>query len=501
MLVVISDLHFTDGSCGASLAAGACDLLVERLEDLAVRASWRASGNYQPLDRIDVLLLGDTLDLLQSTRWLQSRVRPWSNLHTAEGAALLRTLLGDVLRHNETALTLLRACGSEEGIAVPPADRQGRPAARAVPQKVPVNLHYAVGEHDWLLHMPGPAFDAMRQMVNRALGMSGAAESPFPHDPAEDERLGEVLLRHRAVARHGDQFDAVGFSGRRDQASLTDALLIELLVPFVDQTRRELSGELPPALSSGLAELSQVRPLLLMPVWLDALLDRTCPAAALRHKIQRQWDRAADRLLALDALRAGSLTERQGLMTDLANLLKFNRRPTGSWAAATGQWCQANGVPMGSLAAQALAERDFRNRRAKHVVYGHTHVAETAALEISSAGAFSLPQMYFNTGTWQRVYQPTRLAPGPQDFIASESFNLVMIYHGDERGGRGFETWSGSLGVASAQAMRRLDAGRLDAAAGGTPAQSPQTAATVPGHGPHFTAPAVWTTNVSSSTT
>ncbi len=283
-----------------------CELLLERLEDLAVRASWRASGIYQPLERIDILLLGDTLDLLHSTRWLQSRVRPWNNLHTAEGAALLRTLLGDILRHNETALALLRTCGSEEGITVPPADRQGRPAARAVPQKVPLNLHYAVGEHDWLLHMPGPAFDAMRQMVTRSFGLSGAAEIPFPHELAEDERLGEVLVRHRVVARHGDQFDPISFSGRRDQPSLTDALLIELLIPFVDQVTRELSSELPPALSSGLAELSQVRPLLLMPVWLDALLDRTCPAAALRHKIQRQWDRAADRLLALDALRAAA---------------------------------------------------------------------------------------------------------------------------------------------------------------------------------------------------
>ncbi len=195
------------------------------------------------------------------------------------------------------------------------------------------------------------------------------------------------------------------------------------------------------------------------------------------------------------------MSERQGLTTDLANILKFNRRPTGNWAAAADQWCQANGVLRGSLAAQALAERDFRNRAPKHVVYGHTHAAEAAALEISSAGAFSLPQMYFNAGTWQRVYQPTRLAPGPQDFIASESFNLVVIYHGDERGGRGFETWSGSLGVAPAQTLRRLDAGRLDAAAAGPPIQAPQTASTVPGHGPHFAAPAVWTTDVSSSTT
>lgn len=491
MLVLISDLHLTDGSCGSSLSGRACELLLERIEELAVRASWRASGVYQPLERIDVVLLGDTLDLLQSTQWLQTRVRPWSNLHSAEGAAFLRALVTDILRHNEAALAVLRGNATEGGIPLVPADRYGRPAAGAAPQIVPLKIHYVVGEHDWPLHLVGPAFDVLRQSVAMSLGLASGGDGPFASEPADDQRLAEILGRHRAVARHGDQFDQLSFSGSRDQPSLADVLLIELVLPFVEQVRREFSADLPPAVHQGLSELGQVRPLPLMSVWLDALLDRACPSAALRSKIQRHWDRAADRMLALDVVRSGNLCERHGVAAGLAGLLKFNRRPTGNWATAVREWCQANEVCGGSLAMQALAEHDFRNRRAKYVVYGHTHQADMAALENSAAGGFALPQLYFNTGTWQRVHRPTQLAPGPQEFIASESFNLVTVYQGDERGGRGYETWSANLGLSPVQTLRRVDT----PAAAAAQSQPPATGLH---HGPHFT-PAVWTTNVSSS--
>lgn len=492
MLVLISDLHLTDGSCGSSLSPQTCEMLVERIEELAVRASWRANGVYQPLDRIDLVLLGDTLDLLQSTQWLQARVRPWANLNSTEGAALLRSLVTDILRHNEAALAVLRGSATEGGIPLLPADRYGRPASGSTPQIVPLKLHYVVGEHDWLLHLAGPAFDVLRQMVGLSLGLMSATDGPFASDPADDQRLAEILGRHRAVVRHGDQFDELSFSGSRDQASLTDVLLVELVMPFVDQVRREFATDLPPAVQQGLADMGQLRPLPLLPVWLDALLDRACPSAALRSKIQRHWDRAVDRMFGLDIVRAGNLCSRQSVISGLAGLLKFNRRPAGSWTAAIRDWCLANEVCNGSLAAYALAEHDFRNRRAKYVVYGHTHQTDTMALENSAAGGFALSQMYFNTGTWQRVHRPTQIAPGPQEFVASETFNVVTLYQGDERGGRGYETWSANLGMSPTQTVRRVDTPAAAAA-------QPSSAVMGLHHGPHF-APAVWTTNVSSST-
>src|SRR5215813_6457245 len=79
MLAIISDLHISDGTTGTNLPTGAMDLVCERLCDLAWRASWRADGCYRPIDRIDLVLLGDVLDITSSRRWLASPCRPWDD--------------------------------------------------------------------------------------------------------------------------------------------------------------------------------------------------------------------------------------------------------------------------------------------------------------------------------------------------------------------------------------------------------------------------------------
>src|SRR5688500_7507265 len=80
MLVIISDLHLTDGTIGESLPPGAFQIFAERLRELAESASWRADGSYRPVERIDLILLGDMLDAIRSAHWgTQEQVRPWSD--------------------------------------------------------------------------------------------------------------------------------------------------------------------------------------------------------------------------------------------------------------------------------------------------------------------------------------------------------------------------------------------------------------------------------------
>jgi len=50
MLVVISDLHLTDGSATSTLHPGAMHLFIQQMRDLAERAGWRTNGRYQPID-------------------------------------------------------------------------------------------------------------------------------------------------------------------------------------------------------------------------------------------------------------------------------------------------------------------------------------------------------------------------------------------------------------------------------------------------------------------
>src|SRR6266849_1591142 len=81
MLVIISDLHLTDGTSGETIRSGAFKAFRERFRDLAYDASWRSDAKYVPIERMDLVLLGDILDVIRSTRWCQasSDVRPWGN--------------------------------------------------------------------------------------------------------------------------------------------------------------------------------------------------------------------------------------------------------------------------------------------------------------------------------------------------------------------------------------------------------------------------------------
>jgi hypothetical protein len=480
MLVIISDLHLTDGTSGATISAGAFQLLAERIADLALRASWRADGGYRPLDRIDLLLLGDVLDVIRSTRWLTGAARPWDDPHAPETVAMITDITRDILRHNAESFAALRSLAQEGAIRVPSADPSRGPETSAEGRPVPVHIHYMVGNHDWFFHVRGGHYDALRQMVCRHLGLSNPHDQPFPHDPRESDELLEVLRRHKTFARHGDIYDPFNFEGDRDASSLGDAVVIELLGRFSARVESELADELPDAALLGLREIDNIRPLVMAPVWIEGLLERTCPYPAMRNQVKKVWDELADEFLELPMVRRRDGWNPADAVDGLQRALKFSRRAPVGWASWIAGWLSE--LRGGGLYRRALAERDFRNRRAKHIVYGHTHQAESVPLDASFGEGYVLNQVYFNSGTWRRVHRPTQLAPGEHEFIPSEAMTYLAFFQGDERDGRPYESWTGMLATQPPQRARhRVDSGTSAYAAGQSiPASG------VPGGGPHF---------------
>ena len=90
-------------------------------------------------------------------------------------------------------------------------------------------------------------------------------------------------------------------------------------------------------------------------------------------------------------------------------------------------------------------------------------------LDASYAEGYVLNQVYFNSGTWRRVHRQTELAPGEHEFIASDVMTYLAFFQADERGGRPYETWSGTLGFNPAEVtIHRIDRGEhADLEAGG----------------------------------
>ncbi len=484
MLVIISDLHLTDGTSGSTISAGAFQLLSERLVDLACGASQRRDGGYRPVERIDLVLLGDVLDVIRSTRWLESGVRPWDD---ADSPLLFEAVAGitaDILRRNDEACSEFRKL-AQHGVAVPAATRDGRPASREQ-HKVPVAVHYMVGNHDWFFHLPGENYNRLRRQIADPMGLATDPGAPFPHEAWEDNELLQTMRRHKVFARHGDVYDPFNYEGDRNASSLGDVVVIELLNRFGVQVARELADDLPESALAGLREIDNIRPLLLVPVWIDGLLERSCPQPSVRKQVKKVWDALADEFLDQPFVRRRDTWCPVDVVDGLQKALKFSRRLSVGWASWIAQWMwQLRGADTGSYYQHALSEQDFRNRRARHIVYGHTHHAEVVPLDASFAEGYVLHQAYFNSGTWRRVYEQTQLAPSEHEFIAADTLTYLAFFKDDERRGRPYETWNGTLGIAPhADTWRRLDTrGTSDAA--GEPISTPS----VPIRAPHFAVP------------
>jgi UDP-2,3-diacylglucosamine pyrophosphatase LpxH len=483
MLVIFSDLHLTDGTSSETISPGAFHLLAERIEDLALRASCRTDGSYRPVERIDVLLLGDVLDVIRSARWQAGTVRPWDNPHSPAMLETVATITRGILRENEGGLGVLRTLANDGAIRLAPANHLTRSMPLDSVQPVPVRIHYMIGNHDWFFHLKGPGYDALRREIVVHLGLANRADAPFPHDPREGDELLETLRRHRVCARHGDIYDPFNFEGDRDASSLGDAIVIELLNRFSARVEAELGEDLPPATLRGLREIDNIRPLLLVPVWIDGLLERTCSFLAMRKEVKQIWDKLADEFLQLPFVSRRDSWSPLDKIDGLQRLLKFSQRLSVGWASAAAAWFHGlRGLQEESYFRHALAEQDFRNRRAKHIVYGHTHFPETVPLDASFADGNVLNQIYFNSGTWRRVHRQTQLAPGEHEFIASDSMTYLAFFQGDERKGRPYEAWTGTLAVARPEPkIFRVDRGTKQNALGES-----SSAAGLHLDGPHF---------------
>jgi hypothetical protein len=487
MLVVLSDLHLTDGTCGSTVSPGAFHLLSERLVDLAASASTRCDDSYRPLDRIDLLLLGDVLDIVNSSRWLDYDARPWDDPSSPALAEAVTSIAGDIVRHNEATLGVLRSL-AQGSVRLTPANQMGRRATTSDSASVPVRIHYMVGNRDWFLHLPGQPYDRLRRQLVVHMGLANEPDAPFPHEPGDSGELLQTLRRHRVLTRHGDQFDPLSFDGHRDASSISDVIVIELLTRFAADVERNLTDDLPPAALAGLGEIDNVRPLVLAPLWIEGLLARTCPSAALRQHVKQRWDVLSEAVLDHPFVRQSGAGRAAGLVDGLARGLRLGQSAESRSAQRTHQWlCEIRGANSASYRNHALAEEEFRNRRARHIVYGHTHQTEEVPLEASFADGYVLNQTYFNAGTLRRLYRPTLCGPGQREFVASDALSLLTFYQGDERRGRPYETWIGTLGV-NPNAIQATT--RFDAAAGGQREAAASAFATI--RAPHFhTTPAL----------
>ena len=481
MLVIISDLHLGDGTTAASIPASAFYLFAKRLRQDAHFASIHY-GKYRPIEELDVILMGDIIDPLHSTKWLfppkgreqyihidgmdhiriteegePDYVRPWSDPSHPLFAPKLLEVTQAIIEHNKDALEVLRKLASGEIIEFDPKNGGGNRdinSRNKIPLKV--RFHYMVGNHDWYYHLKGEAFDRIRQELINAMGLSNPP-TPFPYDlqklneDTEWERdeapeIERLFSQYKVFCRHGDYYDSFNFNAERgrDIATLGDAFTMEVCNRYPEELKRR--PDLNPDIVNNLRHITNVRPALATPLWISGQIKRLSNEHLItgmnEKDIKRIWDDLGEKFVNLKFIRDKDtplfdMVDKMEMAIKVSKLISLETLDKLIYKLQNRRLFGGDN----SFAKFALNEPSFRDDTARYIVYGHTHHQETIPLDYDDHGG---NQIYFNSGTWHTYFDLARKNPKEKKFVPYKALSYITFYKDDEHDDRHFETWTGA---------------------------------------------------------
>lgn len=453
MLVIISDLHLGDGTTASSISPTAFDLFSSRLNETAYYASFRQDGRYRPIEILDLLLMGDVLDPLHSTLWLNTApgavnyTRPWTDVNSPTFAGTLAETTNAIIEVNRESVEILRRCANGQVVLLPPANEHGEPDLHSKERiPVPVRIHYMVGNHDWYYHLPGSAFDEVRKTIIDSMGLCNDLR-PFPYEVDESSALQEILSSYRVFARHGDYYDKFNFNREmgRDHATLGDVFTMDVCNRYPVEVQRRYGDELPQGIIDSLRRITNVRPALATPLWISGQIRRHAGNTSLEEELKEVWDELCDQFLQLDFVREQDKAYRLDMVDMLQAILKISKRTSFETLNDLVVWIhqKLHGGDH-SLTKKALQEPAFLDNSARFIVYGHTHHHEIVPLDSDGEPPNEQNQFYINSGTWRSYYDLAVKDPKEQKFVRYQTFTYLTFYRDGERSGRSFEAWSGA---------------------------------------------------------
>jgi UDP-2,3-diacylglucosamine pyrophosphatase LpxH len=442
VLVLVSDLHLTDGSTARNVNAEAFSLMASLIRDTAARRQAR---------EIHLVLLGDIFDLVRTDYWLREAIppddRPWG------GRADPRTAV-----NADGALVERQFSAVLDAIVATDAARAlGQAIAELADGARPVKVTYVVGNHDRILwNFPGlrarlsAAFPALDTFVTSLESPEYAIVARHGHE-WDDQCHGwqfrdKVLLPGERVGRFAPEAYEV--------MAIGEVITAELMGGLVHHVRR---GGAPPSLVEQVMEVNNLRPILDVFAWLEWLGEgrtqahqrilfealRSAIDGVLASRLARQWDRI-ERDILISADLVDRLQQARGVLLG-ADFRSFRgrveavRKLQGVFNRVFGD---EDRLLEGAAAEEALQPAQAA-RGIQRVVYGHTHRARHVYFSGERDGR---ARMYVNTGTYLPLISR---AADRRSFASSLQMSLVYIYRADEdtegkvAGTTSLDIWSG----------------------------------------------------------
>jgi len=408
MLVIISDLHFTDGT--TSNKAGSRDLFnidPDAFRLFLGKISHLVERRPNPIQTVTFIYNGDIFDLLRTYAWFKVPVehRPWSlPFHQKEVYSNCRRILQKILYHNDEALKWL----------------SGRHPDFNTVWKADTHIEriFVPGNHDRLINWHPPC---RRLIYEHLLGKPGK------------ERFDTTYVDgvHKTIVMHGHEadpfnceYDANG-NPRYDAVPIGDPMTTAL---FAALGYRANYLAIPKEAKNRFREIDNIHPALNGVRYLQDIVNDFNIGGKVESMIQKvatefealafyqKWHKAHDRWhfgldeadklkYALQAIKLLGTSIPGGLLEKVAGIM---------------------GVDAGTKLAQRLLSRK-PHKNLHHCVMGHTH--ETNRIPLSVDKTQHVARHYLNSGTFRTTW--TQTFDG-QSWVRSQRMSFVVIYGPNE---------------------------------------------------------------------
>lgn len=340
MLIVISDMHFSDGTSSQNISHRAFSHFFQH-----IKRSVRDENK-----ELIVVFAGDTFDLLRSEYWMtvNDDERPWG-MRVRATQKHLEVIFEDILTINALSLETIRQVAD---LFFP----------------VPVKIYIIPGNHDRMLF----EVENYKDTLNKYLGHVEILNETY-----ENADYGIKI-------RHGHEFDSYNFE--EGKIPIGDVNTTELFVYLPYKIKKQY-----PELADELICVEDIRPQWRVFDYLGA----TYPEGEINKCIKKETELTIERFFEIPFVKkwiAGHDTPRPLDDADkLEYMLRFFRFLPLSWAKRLLKTFSY--FEMGDSHYEDMAEKD----KALYVVYGHTHVEKVSFIGIKEGRH----RYYVNTGTWR----------------------------------------------------------------------------------------------------
>jgi UDP-2,3-diacylglucosamine pyrophosphatase LpxH len=398
--------------------------------------------------------------MIRSEEWneLPEAVMPWTKPNEDIFFATIEKIVTNILHFNQSSFRILKGIGNNEDIKIPmamtPAGIKEKMIQKigsvASAEKVPVkvNIHYMIGNHDWFFYIDDPRLNNVRNQVIDALGLANEKDKPFPYYRGDCAVIKEMQDAHRVFAEHGDQFDKTNFQApHRNASSVGDVVVIKLLNAIPSRIEKYIKHKMGDSIDAAkqerffkqLKEIDNLRPYTLAPAWITQLIhetemDEKIVNEAINYALQaslkefiRNTIVSKDIILKLKMWIARMILSnaRISKLSSIIDYTSFGKDRIESYKKY-------------AIGLAKDQEKDF-------FIMGHTHYAEVVPISnyVDKEG-IKRSKIYINTGTWRSLHLR---AIDDKSFVSYTTMTIAGFFKSDERKGRPFEFWTGSLAL------------------------------------------------------